>query len=71
VLRGAGADLPLGLGEVEPHEDTDGHGEGAVHEAGLDTKCEEHGRSSIAAKDQLRISTLGIESQEPTRRRCL
>jgi hypothetical protein len=54
---GLGADLPLRLGKIEPHEDTDGHGEGAVHEAGLDTECEEHGRSGIAAKDQLGIST--------------
>lgn len=37
---GVGADLPFSLGEVEPHEDTDRHGESTVHEASLDTKCE-------------------------------
>jgi hypothetical protein len=42
--------LPFGLGEVEPHEDTDGDREGAVHEAGFDTKCEEHGGSGIAVE---------------------
>lgn len=46
--------IPSGLGEVEPHEDTNRHGEGAIHEACLDTKCEKHGRGGIAAaKSQL------------------
>jgi hypothetical protein len=65
---GVEVDLPLRLGDVEPHEDTDGHGEGAVHEAGLDTKCEEHGWSGIAAIDQLGIFTTGMESSGRTRR---
>jgi hypothetical protein len=55
--RGVGADLPLSLREQKPHEDTDRHGECAVHEAGLDIKCEEHRRGSVATKDQLGIST--------------
>ena len=41
-------DLPLSLGEVEPHENTAGHGEGAVHKAGLEAEGEEHGWSGIA-----------------------
>ena len=51
MLWGVGANLPLCLREVEPHEDTDRYGEGTVHKAGLDTKCKEHGGSGIAMKD--------------------
>ena len=51
--EGVGFDVPLGLRKVHPHEDTDGHGEGSVHEAGLEIKCKEHGRGGIAMKDQL------------------
>lgn len=50
VLWGVGANLPLCLREVEPHEDTDRYGEGTVYKAGLDTKCKEHGGSGIAMK---------------------
>lgn len=62
VLQGSRAHLPLSLGEVDPHEDTYGHRKGAIHEAGLDTKCEEHARSSVAIKDQLGMSTLRIRN---------
>jgi hypothetical protein len=39
---------PLGLRDVQPHEDTHGDGQGAVHKAGPDPKCKEHRRSGVA-----------------------
>lgn len=32
------SNLPLGFGQIQPHDDTDGYGECAVHEAGLETE---------------------------------
>jgi hypothetical protein len=47
---GVGGEGPFSLREVEPHQDIDGHGERAVHEAGFNTKCKKHKRSSITTK---------------------
>ena len=39
---------PFGFGQVKPHEDASRCGECAVDESGLQTECQEHGRSSVA-----------------------
>jgi hypothetical protein len=39
---------PLGLGNVEPHEDTGGNGDGSVYESGSETESKQHGRSRVA-----------------------
>lgn len=41
-------DLPLGLGDVEPHGDTDRYREGAVHKGSLERESEQHGWSRVA-----------------------
>lgn len=42
---------PLSLGNHEPHENADGHGEGAEDEAGLDAHLEQHRRRSVASSN--------------------
>jgi hypothetical protein len=54
---------PLGLGNVEPHEDTGGNGDGSVDESGSETKSEEHGRGCVAVDPVSHVrSGRGIEA---------
>ena len=41
----------FGLGNVDPHEDSDGHSEGTEYKNGLQIEREEHGRSGIDGSD--------------------
>jgi len=52
--------VPLCLGNEQPHADTDRKGEGAIYESGRKVQIEEHGGSSVA-EHQLK-ALLGMRS---------
>lgn len=39
---------PLGLGDIQPHEDTGGNGDGSIDKSGSETESEEHRRGGVA-----------------------